>query len=175
MAIVLYAITKENYFCKKETPDKEIDNLQWMRVPTDRRFFKEFTTLHHEQPILVGYKTARVMPKLKDRKMVVLSTRPECGMRLNQALQYYPNGILIGGESILKHAMHFSNRQYIESVLTVRLPISINLTEADKYIKDPLLPFKDSGILKLSSQFFMHTDNYEQPTILLEIWRPTYA
>ena len=48
------------------------------------------------------------------------------------------------------------------------------LDEKD-YIKDPLLSFKAPRMLKKSSQFFMYTDNYEQPTILTEIWRPTWS
>lgn len=175
MAIILYAITKDNYFCKKETIDKQVDDLEWMRVPTDRRFFREFTTLHKDQPILVGYKTARVMPKLKDRQMVIISTNSERGIWLSQALQKYPDGILIGGASVLRSAMQFAHRDYINSVVTVRLPLRVPLDEAKDYVKDPLLPFKDSGVLKLSSQFFLYTDNYELPTILVEFWRPTYA
>lgn len=175
MAMILYAVTKDNFFCKKETNDKKIDDLEWMRIPTDRRFFRELTTLHKDQPILVGYKTARVMPKLKDRQMIIISTNSARGIWLNQALQKYPDGIIIGGASILKSAMQFAHRDYINSVVTIRLPLRVPTDEAKDYVKDPLLPFKDSGILKLSSQFFIYTDNFEQPTILAEIWRPTYA
>ena len=174
MAIILYAITKDNYFCKKETADKQIDDLAWMRIPTDRRFFRELTTLQANQPILVGYKTAQVMPYLKDRKLITISSRKEHGIRLDQALQRYPEGIVIGGASILRSAMNFSHRDYINSIITVRLPLRVPRDDAANYIKDPLLPFKDSEILKLSSQFFLYTDNFEQPTILVEIWRPTY-
>lgn len=174
MAIILYAITKDNYFCKKETPDKVVDNLEWMRISTDRRFFKELTTLYRNQPILVGHKTASVMPKLKDRQMIIISTRSDKGIWLDQALQRYPNGILIGGAAVLKSSMTFNSRNYIDSILTVRLPLRVPIQEANNYTKDPLLPFKDSGILKLSSQFYLHTDNFQQPAILLEIWRPTY-
>lgn len=174
MAIILYAITKDNYFCKKETPDKKIDDLAWMRIPTDRRFFRELTTLHANQPILAGYKTAQVMPFLEGRKLVSISSRNEHGIRLDQALQRYPEGIIVGGASVLRSTMNFSHRNYINSIITVRLPLRVPLAEAEDYMKDPLLPFKDSGILKLSSQFFLYTDNFEQPTILVEIWRPTY-
>lgn len=174
MAIILYAITKDDYFCKKETPDKKIDDLAWMRVPTDRRFFRELTTLHADQPILVGYKTAQVMPFLKGRKLVSISSRTEHGIRLDQALQRYPEGILVGGASVLRSAMNLSHRNYINSIITVRLPLRVTPTEAEDYMKDPLQPLKDSGVLKLSSQFFLYTDNFEQPTILVEIWRPTY-
>lgn len=174
MAMILYAITKENYFCKKETLDKKIDDLNWMRVPTDRRFFRELTTLQANQPILVGSKTARVMPKLKNREMIIISRSPDKGISLLQALEKNPNAILIGGAALLRSAMLFSHREYFNSIVTVRLPISVPLDDRKDYIKDPLLPFKDSGILKMSSQFFMYTDNYEQPTILTEIWRPTW-
>lgn len=175
MATILYAVTKDNIFCKKETIDKQIDNLEWMRIPTDRRFFREFTTIHKDQPILVGYKTARVMPELKNRQIITISTNSTRGIWLSQALQKYPNGILIGGASVLKSAMQFAHRDYINSIITVRLPLRIPIDDHENYIVDPLLEFKNSGILKLSSQLFVHTDNFEQPTILVEIWRPTYA
>ena len=174
MAIILYAITKDNYFCKKETPDKKIDDLAWMRIPTDRRFFRELTTLHANQPILAGYKTAQVMPFLEGRKLVSISSRNEHGIRLDQALQRYPEGIIVGGASVLRSTMNFSHRNYINSIITVRLPLRVPLAEAADYMKDPLQSLKDSGVLKLSSQFFLYTDNFEQPTILVEIWRPTY-
>lgn len=174
MAIILYAITKQGFFCKKETLDKKIDNLDWMRISTDRKFFKELTTLHAMQPILVGSKTARVMPKLANRKTILISRCLSSGITLKQALQKYPEAILIGGASVIKSAMTFAHREHFNSIITVRLPISIPLDEMKNYVRDPLLTFKNSGILKRSSQFFMYTDNYEQPTILVEIWRPTW-
>ena len=174
MAIMLYAITKDNYFCKKETADKKIDDLEWMRIPTDRRLFKELTTLYANQPILVGYKTARVMPNLKNRRVITISSRHEHGMRLDQALQRFPEAILIGGAAVLKSAMSFSHRDFFNSIITVRLPLRVPAEDAEDYIKDPLLPFKDLGVLKLSSQFFVYSDRFDQPTILVEIWRPTY-
>ena len=174
MAIILYAITKDNYFCKKETLDKQIDDLSWMRIPTDRKFFKELTTLFADQPILAGYKTVKVMPYLRDRIIVPISSRKEHGIRLDQAVQRYPNGILVGGASVLRSAMSFSHREHFNSIITVRLPLRIPIENAEDYVKDPLLPFKDSGVLKLSSQFFLYTNNFQQPTILVEIWRPTY-
>lgn len=174
MAIILYAITKDNYFCKKETADKQIDDLSWMRIPTDRRFFRELTTLYANQPIIAGYKTANVMPPLKNRELITISQSSLRGIRLSQALQKYPNGIVIGGASVLRSAMGSAHRDYINSIITVRLPLRVPNQDAEDYVKDPLLPFKASRFLKLSSQFFMYTDNFEQPTILVEIWRPTY-
>ena len=175
MVAILYAITKDNYFCKKETLDKKVDDLSWMRIPTDRKFFKELTTLHNNQPILVGYKTARVMPKLDNREIITISTNSERGIWLNQAMQKYPNGILIGGASVLKSALQLAHRNYINSVLTIRLPIRVPIDEAKDYLLDPLLQFKESGLLKLSSSFYIYTENFEQPTIFAEFWRPTYA
>lgn len=174
MATVLYATTKDGYFCKKETVDKKIDDLNWMKISTDRKLFKELTTLQANQPILVGYKTAQVLPYLYDRRLVTISSRKEHGIRLEQALQAYPSGIVIGGASVLRSTMQFTHRNYINSIMTVRLPIKIPQADIDNYIEDPLQVFKDSGILKLSSRFYVHTDNFEQPTILVEIWRPTY-
>ena len=176
MATILYATTKENIFCKQETLDKKIDDLEWMRISTDRKFFREFTTIHENQPILVGYKTARVMPQLNDREVVLLSTIPARGTLLSQALQQYPTGIVIGGVSILKHAMSNKHRQYINSVITVRLPITVpDSNDKKKYILDPLLDIKQSGLLRLSSKFYIYSENFEQPTIIAEFWRPIDA
>lgn len=175
MVTILYAVTRTGYFCKKETPDKKIDDLSWMRVSTDRQFFRELTTLHANQPILVGAKTAQVLPKLKNREIITISRCADCGTALKYALERYPSAILIGGAKLLVSTMQPAYRKYINSVITVRLPIGIPSQDDEKdYIKDPLLPFKAPRMLKKSSQFFMYTDNYEQPTILTEIWRPTW-
>ena len=175
MVAILYAITKDNYFCKKETLDKKIDDLSWMRISTDRKFFKEITTLHENQPIIVGYKTAFVLPQLKDREIVTISSSLIRGIPLNQALQKYPNGIIIGGASVIKSAMRPAHRYYINSVLTIRLPISIPVNESSNYIIDPLSKIKESGLLKLSSRFYIYPEDFERPTIIAEFWRPTYA
>lgn len=176
MVTILYAVTRTGYFCKKETPDKKVDDLSWMRVPTDRIFFRELTTLHANQPILVGSKTAQVLPKLKDREIISISMCSDRGIPLHYALERYPSAILIGGAKLLVSAMKPPHRKHINSVITVRLPIGIPSQDDEKdYIKDPLLSFKAPRMLKKSSQFFMYTDNYEQPTILTEIWRPTWS
>lgn len=173
MAIILYAITKNKYFCRKETIDKKVDDLSWMRISTDRKLFRELTTLFTNQPIIVGYKTLRVMPKLEHRHIIPISTCSDRGISLKQALEKYPEAIVIGGASVLKSAMQFNHREHINSILTVRLPISIPSEDIENYIIDPLDPFKESNVIKLSNRFYIHTDNYEQPTIALEIWRPT--
>lgn len=172
MAIILYAITRDGYFCRKES-DNKTDNLEWMRVSTDRQLFRELTTLFGEQTILVGGTTASVLPKLPNRNMIVLSRNPTTGMDLTDALIKYPNAILIGGGTVIKHAMAQNNIKYINSIITVRLPISIPETNTAEYEPDPLVVMKTSGVINKSSDFFIHTAKTPSPEIIMEIWRTT--
>jgi dihydrofolate reductase len=176
MSTILYATTREGYFCKKDSIDGLVDDLSWMRIPTDRKLFKQLTTLHAKQVLIAGYKTVRTLPPLPGRVLVSISTARTRGIELKNALQRYPESIVIGGASVIKSCMHFAHRDFVNSVMTVRLPIKINPKEdASNFVIDPLEEYKNNGILKLDMQFFMHTDNFEHPTVLLEIWRPTYA
>ena len=176
MAIILYATTSEGYFCKKDSIDGIVDDLSWMRVPTDRKFFKCFTSLHKEQVLIAGYKTVRTLPNLPGRRLVSISSARTRGIQLYNALQMYPESIVIGGASVLKSCMHFAHRDFVNSVLTMRLPLKINPSEnPEDFMLDPLEEYKMNGVLKLDTQFYIYVENFDHPTILLEVWRPTYG
>jgi dihydrofolate reductase len=175
MTMILYALTKDGYFSKKDNVDGKIDDLAWMRVTTDRRLFKQLTTLHNNQPIIAGYKTVDTLPKLPGRKIISISTCAQRGMLLRDALQRYPDGIVIGGASVIKSCIHFGHRDLINSILTVKLPLKLNPEEdPENFFEDPLRELKDNNVLRLDETFFIHTERFDHPTVQLEIWRPTY-
>lgn len=175
MAIILYAITRDGYFCKKETPENKIDDLAWMRVSTDRHLFRELTTLFPNQPILVGCKTASVLPKLKNRQIIPISHNPSVGPGLTPALIKYPNSILIGGANVIKNAMSSDNMQYINSIITISLPIDVPESNIYEYEPDPLAKLKQHGKLNQSAEFLIHTANNLKDEIIMQIWRKTQA
>lgn len=163
MSIILYAITKDNAFCKKN----DHDDLNWMKISSDRQFFKFITTLFPNIPIVVGRKTYDLMPPLKDRKIIIASNKSN--NTLHNILLNNQECIIIGGYSIIKNIIKSKDLiNNISKIITVRLPIITN--DIEKYLKDPLIEYKLNNNLILNNNFQFKGGKDNDNIIYIEEW-----
>lgn len=161
MAIIFYATTQNDFFCKKA--DK--DDLSWMKISTDRQFFKFLTCTFNNYPLICGSKTFDNMPPLKNRKILRISRNT---ITLDLALKIFPNSIIIGGHEIIEMTYKYYKNK-VSSILTARLNIDIK-ENANNFKLDPLLKYKYNGEMSLLNKFKIAGTKNDDKEIILEYW-----
>lgn len=80
--------------------------IPW-HVPEDLKHFKKMT---YGETLICGRITAEGLPLLKGRKIVPVS---RSGLTLEDAIQQYPNAMIIGGAKLLSSAKKYITEMYI--------------------------------------------------------------
>lgn len=94
---VLMAVSLDGFVARHER-----DDMSWTG-DTDKKIFR-LLSLATDGPILVGRKTALVMPELSDRPRIVIS-RGEHEVPLSEAERSFPNSWLCGGPTVVEAAI----------------------------------------------------------------------
>jgi len=80
------------------------DAMRWTGV-TDKAIFRLLTLTTSDRPILVGRRTAGMLPRLHGRTIKMLSRHNDRGLTLEDAEAMYPEAWLIGGPTIALEAL----------------------------------------------------------------------
>lgn len=92
------AVSKDGFLAAG--PD---DAMRWTGI-TDKAIFR-LLTLTSDQPILVGRRTAGMLPRLHGRSIQMISRHNGRGLSLVDAAAKYPGAWLIGGPTVALEAL----------------------------------------------------------------------
>lgn len=150
---LIMAVSHDGFVAKSTA-----DDMQWTG-PTDKQVFRLLTCVGGV--LGVGRTTYDLMPrKLKGRKLVALSTRPELGLSLGAFAHANPDAWLGGGQTL---AMAALGGLFVDEVHLVR-----NTVELGEGIADEVTPFLQANPLWWSLASSMQL-NWGSLTI--EVWR----
>lgn len=105
---LVMAISKDGYVARGEH-----DTMQWTGS-TDKALFK-LVTLIGGGVVAAGCKTAAILPALEGRSVLALSRG---GYTLHDFAEEYPEGVLIGGQTVALEALELG---LIDEVILMRL------------------------------------------------------
>lgn len=109
---LMLAVSQDGFLCTGES-----DDMRWTGR-SDKLLFKWLTMTGG--PVIVGRKTAALLPALKHRQVHHISRSPALGITLEEAARQFPDAWCIGGpilaEEALKHGL-------IDRAFIVRSPV----------------------------------------------------